>query len=342
MPDIEVLRDLTPQFPPPGLDDLAVVVRRRRRRAALTAGIGVVAAAVLTTAVVTGMPGHDRSMDPVDDPTDGRTVKDVSWAPERIRAEGDTHGILPGQEGALDARFWSVCERPNCDYGTTGDNYDYRVVHSALEVTVNGYRTSGLFDLNGGRAEHPEIQLQPFDDDSVFVQDMVRQGGKQERYRLLNADGTTTDLTMLPSTAPAAAGPDVVRTSNMSAGLSRVDDAAGTIQRLDLPDAVFQWAESASDELLWGVANGCVVYWQQPGGDFAHRDLECRSQPTDLFIDVSLQPAAWFTAERMAVTEVGGSKGDPVALHVSLDRGATWRRIPVTVDTVDEVFAQLR
>ena len=42
---------------------------------------------------------------------------------------------------------------------------------------------------------------------------------------------------MLPSTAPAAPGPDLVRTSAMSAGLARVDDTAGTIQRLDLPDA---------------------------------------------------------------------------------------------------------
>ena len=85
---------------------------------------------------------------------------------------------------------------------------------------------------------------------------------------------------MLPSTAPPAAGPDVVRTTDSSSGgLARVDEAAGTIQRLDLPDAVYQWAESAADELLWGVASGCVVYWQEPGGDFAHRELECNVHP---------------------------------------------------------------
>ena len=32
----------------------------------------------------------------------------------------------------------------------------------------------------------------------------------------------------------------------------------------------------------------------------------------------------------------------PVALHVSLDCGATWRRIPVTEDTMGEVLAQQR
>ncbi len=85
------------------------------------------------------------------------------------------------------------------------------------------------------------------------------------------------------------------------------------------------------------------MHWQQPGGEFVHRDLDCRSSFPSLFIDISLQPAAWFTAERMAVTELGGSKGLPVALHVSLDRGDTWQRIPVTEDnTVDDVFAQLR
>ena len=342
MPDIEVLRDLTPQFPPPGLDDLAAVVRRRRRRAVLAAGAGVATAAVLTAAVVTGIPGNDRSMDPVDEPTDGRTGQDLSWAPEQIRAEGDTHGILPGRDGALDARFWSVCERANCDYGTTGDNYDHRVVHSALEVTVDGYRTSGLFGLNGGPGEVPETHLQPFDDDTIFVQDMSRHGGTQERYRLLNADGTTTELTMLPSTAPAAAGPDVVRFSSRSEDLARVDEAAGTIQRLDLPPQVHAWAQSATDKLLWGVANGCVLYLQLPGGGFGYRELPCRSRFPDLWIDDGSRTAAWFTAERIAVTELGGSKSLPVALHVSLDRGDTWQRIPVTEDTMDEVLAQQR
>ena len=69
MPDIEVLRDLTPQFPPPALDDLAAVVRRRRRRAALTAGAGALAAVVVVATLLGGMPRNDRSTDPVDDPT---------------------------------------------------------------------------------------------------------------------------------------------------------------------------------------------------------------------------------------------------------------------------------
>ena len=120
-----------------------------------------------------------------------------------------------------------VCARANCDYRESVDNYDHRVFHSAVEVTVDGYRTSGLFDLNGGGpGEWPEIDVQPFDDDSIYVQDWSRQGGTQERYRLLNADGTTTELTMLPSTAPPAAGPDVVRTTySSSGGLARVDDS---------------------------------------------------------------------------------------------------------------------
>ena len=288
------------------------MVRRRRRRVVLTAGASTLAAVVVVATLIGGMPHSDRSTDPVDDPTEGtggRTVEDLSWAPHRIRAEGEPIDWLEARDGALEARFWAVCERPNrgstCDPGT----YDHRVVHFALEVTADGYRTSGLFGLHGGPGEIPEIQQQPFDDDSIYVQDWGREGGTRERYRLLNVDGTTTELTMFPSTAPAAAGPDIVRTSNVAPGLSRVDEAAGTIQRLDLPAAVYQWAESAADELLWGVANGCVVYWQRPGGDFAQRDLDCTSP--DLSIDDSPRSAAWFTAERMAVTELGGSEEPP-------------------------------
>ncbi len=119
MPDLEVLRDLTPQFPPPGLDDLAAVVSRRRRRAVITAGAGALAAVVVVATMLGGMPGNDRSMDPVDDPTDGRTdrtAEDLTWAPERIRAEGGALDFVEGRDGALEARFWSVCERVDCDY----------------------------------------------------------------------------------------------------------------------------------------------------------------------------------------------------------------------------------
>jgi hypothetical protein len=133
----------------------------------------------------------------------------------------------------------------------------------------------------------------------------------------------------------------VVRNSFRSARLARVDDAAGTIQQLDLPTQVDWWAETASDELLWGVANGCVVYWQQPGGDFAHRDLDCRPE-SEMMLYSEPPFAARFTAKRMAALELGGTKGLPVALHVTLDRGATWRRIPVTEDTINEVLAQQR
>ena len=326
-------------------DELTAVVRRRRRRPVLVAGAGAFAAAVVVATLIVVLPRSDRPIDPVVDPTDGRTggrtAEGHSWTPDRIRAAGGFLDFLTGPDGALEARFWSVCTRANCDYAETGDNYDHRVIHSALEVTIDGYRTSGLFGLNGGPDEWPETHLQPFDDDTIYVQDRSRAGSTQQRFRLLNADGTTTDLTMLPTTAQAGAGPDVVRTSAVSAGLARVDQAAGTIQRLDLPDAVFGWAESATDELLWGIANGCVVYWQQPSGDFAHRALDCRSPTADLDIDRGPRARAWFTAERMAVTEMGGSKGLPMALHVSLDRGTSWRRIRVTEDTVDAVRDQL-
>ncbi len=338
----QAARGLADRVTPPEVDLDAVRGRARtrsRRRTVSLAGAGALAAVVVVATLIGGMARSDRSTDPVEGPTG----EGDSWSPDRIRAEGAPRNLVEGRDGALSARFWMACAKADCDYAWVGDDYDHREFHSALEVTTDGYRSSGLFGLNGGLGEWPEIGVQPFDDDSIYVQDWNRQGGTQERYRLLNADGTTTDLTMLPSTAPPAAGPDVVRTTFSSGGLARVDEAAGTIQRLDVPDAVYQWAESAADELLWGLANGCVVYWQEPGGDFAQRELECEvvQDPDPLMIDDVPRATSWFTAERMALIELGGRKFLPVALHVSLDRGDTWQRIPVTEDTMYDVLEQL-
>ena len=64
--------------------------------------------------------------------------------------------------------------------------------------------------------------------------------------------------------------------------------------------------------------------------------------PDPLLIDVDAPRAtSWFTAERMAVIELGGNKFLPVALHVSLDRGDTWQRIPVTEDTMYDMLERL-
>ena len=105
MPDLEVLRDLTPQFPPPGLDDLAAVVRRRRRRAVLTAGAGTLAAVVVVATLLGGMPRSVRSTDPVDDPTDGRTsdrpILGTRPDPRRGRAARLPEGTRRRARGAV-------------------------------------------------------------------------------------------------------------------------------------------------------------------------------------------------------------------------------------------------
>ena len=154
---------------------------------------------------------------------------------------------------------------------------------------------------------------------------------------------------MLPTTAPAAAGPDLVRTSAMSAaGLARVDDTAGTIQRLDLPDAVYSWARVGGGRAAVGsrrTAASCTGSNRAATSPTVTWTAGPRSHPATRSCGSTTNPraAAWFTAERMAVTELGGSEYLPVALHVSLDRGATWQRIPVTEDnTVEEVLAQQR
>ena len=119
----QAARGLADRVTPPEVD-LEVVrnrARANRRRTVSLAGAGALAAVVVVATLLGGMPGSDRSTDPVVNPTDGRTDEErLAWAPDRIRAEGDPLDYVEGRDGALAARFWSVCERANCDHAEWG------------------------------------------------------------------------------------------------------------------------------------------------------------------------------------------------------------------------------
>ena len=257
------------------------------------AGAGALAAVVVVATLIGGMAQR-----PVDRPGGGSDGRG------RLLVTGpDPGGGCPARSrrGTRRRALRAILDglQADCDYAWVGDDYDHREFHSALEVTTDGYRSSGLFGLNGGLGEWPEIGVQPFDDDSIYVQDWNRQGGTQERYRLLNADGTTTDLTMLPSTAPPAAGPDVVRTTFSSGGLARVDEAAGTIQRLDLPDAVFVGGGLGGRRAVVGSRRGLRRVLAGASGRLRHRELECNvhaDQDPLMIDDDEPRATSWFTA----------------------------------------------
>jgi hypothetical protein len=108
-----------------------------------------------------------------------------------------------------------------------------------------------------------------------------------------------------------------------------VDDFAGTIRPLDVPEEVTTWGPNV-DEFLWGW-NGCRVIWQRPDGSFDHHDVACLNPEagnTDPAWDSDGSLADWLEPGRLLIVEWSDS-GAPLVVHASLDRGATWQRVKV-------------
>lgn len=258
------------------------------------------------------------------------------WTPERTRAEGSPVGFLGGPSGpspsGLDAQLYCISQAiPSdspCDRYHSYDPEEDQ--HWAVEVTQGG--RSALFEVLGTPL------VEDFDEDSFLVEDGTDQA---PRFRLLQADGTAVQLRELSDLAPAIPGPDVLLIQNLdvyrrgSVGADGpeeppylVDDRAGTLQRLDVPEEIKWWGPNV-DEFLWG-GNGCRVIWQQPDGSFDHHDEDCQFPVghTDPGLNWGDGFADWLEPGRMALVEWGES-GGPLVVHASLDRGATWDRIEV-------------
>jgi hypothetical protein len=267
-----------------------------------------------------------------------------AWPPERIRAEGsplDTFDYQLGSAPAgLDAQLY-------CTGGAACDAYDWRPItpaeerasHWALEMTQDA--RSVLFDVQGV----PWARY--FGEDSIIVEDGI---GQAVRIRQLRADGTAVQLRPLSEPAPATPGRDVMlaptldRADNGKGTAGRgevpylVDERAGTLQPLDVPQEVEAWGPNV-DEFLWGV-NGCRVVWQQTDGAFAHHDVDCRRPGlTDLPVDYWSYLDSWAKPGRMALVE-HDADGVPLVVHASVDRGATWKRIQIEDRNRDGTLAQ--
>lgn len=337
MSDLDALRAVVRQLTPPDFDDLVAVARRRRLR--YVTAVSAAAAVVILAAGLTGnaLSGNDGTQElrPVDDPTPTKSSKGDEWTPDRIREEGSGEEVLTTTSG-LSAYQYLVCDGPGCDDTPIED------WHVALEVTQDD--RSALFDVLGR-----EARVKEFDGDSLLVQDAEPETPDDEvRVRLLQADGTAVELRRLDGPAPAVPGPEVVviDTSNgLLAGsdsLYFVDDRAGTVQSLDAPKEVRYWGPNV-DEFLWGVTDDCRVFWANDGA-FEERQLDC-SDGLDFTYGIYADefPLGWLQPGRMAVGEQGdGRREDQNFVHVSLDYGVTWQRLPVgDGETVADVLQRL-
>lgn len=297
--------------------------RRRRVRVALAAG----AAAVLvgSTVAVTSFEGDRRSA-PIDAPSGPD-----EGTPEQIRDEGTLEGERLTTASGLTVRVYVVCDGGPCG---PGRNPQPDSVDRALEVGKDG--RSAVFEVGRGN-----IGIDELDDDSVLVVDSVGTApDSPARYRVLQPDGTAVQLRMVDDPASPAPGPDVVvrdvgwRSGSGRDGLYLVDRAAATLRPLDLPPAVGgangvrYWGPNV-DEFLWGATDDCRVFWQTGDGTFSQRRLGCRAGAGFRFTNMSSDwfPDGWLEPGRMAVLE---NRDDGLILHVSLDHGATWQRIPAS------------
>ena len=346
MPDIDVMRELTGQFERPAFDDLVVIARKRRRRSALVAVTGAVAVVVALGITAAGLSQGHRALEPDRQPSlfpTGTQASVGGWTPERVRAQGSPLGAvfdhrLGHAPGGLDAELYCVGGDGCDDFPPDPEG---RTSHFALEITRDG--RSVLFDVEG----RPWATY--FGEDSILVEDGF---GQAERFRLLDADGTAMPMRVVGGHATATPGPDVIliqdlhHARNYQVGPDGpgirpylVDDRAGTLQPLDVPEAIKTWAPNVQ-EFLW-AGDGCRLTWQQPDGSFAHHDVHCRNpELTDIPGDYWDYLADWAAPGRMVLLE-HSADGVPLALDASLDYGATWQRITIPDRNWGETTAEI-
>ena len=306
------------------------LVRRRR-----TIVVGASAAAVILTvgivqASLSADPGDGQ---PAPSPTQSESPSTgEDWTPERIRAEGALETERLSTPSGLTVRVYAVCDGAPCNRRSAWVN-----VHRAMEVAQADQ--SAVFDVS----ESGNIGVNAFGDDSVLVADAPGSGlDMPARYRLLQTDRTALELQMDDDPAPAVPGADVVvHNVNWFAGgsgdsLYLVDQGAGTLRPLDIPpevggeNGVRYWGPNV-EEFLWGVSDDCRAFWQT-GVTFTQQRLDnCGAGEGFWFTEMNPDwfPAGWLQPGRMALAE---QRDDGAFLHVTLDSGASWQRIPMRSD----------
>lgn len=263
------------------------------------------------------------------------------WSLERIRDEG-SRGDRTVLESGLTAREYVVCDglRAQCEGdGPLREPYEHR----ALEVSQDG--RSALFTLADSN-----FWVTAFDEASVLAMDNPH-GARDpfgSRYRLLRIDGTEVPLEMVKDPVPAVPGASVVVVDFADGSADPevlqhaflVDEREGTLRPLDLPRngalpgllAGRYWGPN-TDEFLWFVYVDCRVFWVA-GGTLRKRRLDCADDfefnwtgGDFTYVRGDWFPDGWLKPGRMAVLERTDNR---LILHVSLDRGTTWRRIRVS------------
>jgi hypothetical protein len=281
---------------------------------------------------------HPRTTHSAPTPTDSPST-DEPWSLERIRAEGAPENQTATESG-ITTRAYVVCAGPRSAC-KSDPPLRLRYQRAALEVTQDG--RSALFGV-GANAQY---WVAGFDADSVFVMDDPLVDGPtdtsnhlQMRHRLLRADGSEVQLQLLDDLAPALPGPGVfVIDHGWHVGddgfedVYLVDEFQGTLRPLDVPRpgpaeslTSRYWGPNV-DEFLWFVDRDCRVVWATDG-TFEDRRLDCaegRDAPT--YVHDDWFPDGWLQPGRMTLLE---QSDDRLFLHVSLDYGNTWQRIPVS------------
>ena len=308
--------------------------RERRRRYGLVAGL-VAAAAVVTLIIGTLAI---------------RSQQPVHPSLRMIRDQGSNQDFslmfLYDPASGLEVRRYALCDGGPCSPDLA---HPPRGTPRALEVIQDG--RSALFEIpdvlpwirtgEGRRYWTAGVSVRVFDEDSVLVQDVERVGG-EARFRLLQADGTSSTLRKVSDDpAPALPGPEVLvldtlasRYGGLEQDLYVVDDRARTLRPLDVPDdQIRTWGTYS--ELLLGTGYDCSITLVTADG-LRERELDCTDGGELSQIDDVPRwvPAGWMRRGRMAVTELvdghrNGASNWHFFIHASLDDGATWQRIPI-------------
>jgi len=265
----------------------------------------------------------------------GAPTSEQEWPPQRVREEGSPgEKIMLGPD--LSARLYVVCDGPS--FKCENDPPLRRPYqHVALEVTWDG--PSQLFGVATGVVQ-PWVRA--FGKGSVFVMDDPGQTGNPDgfRYRVLHADGSEVLLRLVMEPVPAVPGPNVVVVDYSSVDAVQhallVDERARTLRPLDVPrngDSDFAgryWGPNPG-EYLWFAYVNCHVFWIDGDALKSHRLCSDRSgfgwdRDDRTYVRREWFPDGWLEPGRMAVLERAGKW---LTLHVSLNRGASWRRVRV-------------
>jgi hypothetical protein len=302
---------------------------------------------------------------PTQGPTPTPTFSSDDPVPlERIRAEGRVEDEQVTTSG-ITVRTYVLCDgSPECSRDTDGP---IRREHEqfAIEVTQDGQ--SALFRIGNSAmtvvTAYDDATVLVMD---PLVPTVDPLDPFRNSYRLVRADGTEIPLQVDAEPAPAVPGPGVVlinhydidpdSDSMASQKVLVVDENERTVRALDMPtiDGRRTWGPNL-DEFLWLVTFSCDVHFWTSDGTFEFRDPGCTDgfdpghyqtdesgNTTDVFgnpgsgditwVNGDWFPDGWLEPGRMAFLERNflGRDDARLTLHVTLDQGATWQRIPVS------------